>query len=172
MNKYVERALQLMENATRDMSDNDLRYHPAGKWSSADILEHLTLSFVGTCRNLERAIAAGTAPAQRPTFKQRVANFILFELGYFPKGREAPEFVRPTGIMPDPGGQFRANITAMDSTIARAQQTFGAQPIIAVHPILGPLTADQWRKFHYIHTRHHMKHIAALKQHLKRSDRR
>jgi hypothetical protein len=169
MNKHVERALQLMENATRDMSGDDLRYHPAGKWSSADILEHLTLSFVGTCKNIEKTISAGTTPVQQPTFNQRVANFILLELGIFPKGRQSPEFVRPTGSMPNPREQFRANMMAMDGAIARAQQTFGAQKIIAVHPILGPLTAKQWGKFHYVHIRHHMKQIATLRKQLNRS---
>jgi hypothetical protein len=28
------------------------------------------------------------------------------------------------------------------------------------HPILGPLTVDQWRKFHVVHTEHHVRQIS------------
>ncbi|MGZ4836286.1 MAG: DUF1569 domain-containing protein [Terriglobales bacterium] len=27
------------------------------------------------------------------------------------------------------------------------------------HPFLGPLTADEWRKFHWVHGRHHTRQI-------------
>jgi hypothetical protein len=27
------------------------------------------------------------------------------------------------------------------------------------HPFIGPLTADQWRKFHWVHGRHHIRQM-------------
>jgi hypothetical protein len=36
---------------------------------------------------------------------------------------------------------------------------FGSATKILDHPILGPLTAEQWRKFHWVHGRHHARQI-------------
>jgi hypothetical protein len=38
------------------------------------------------------------------------------------------------------------------------------------HLILGPLTAAQWRKFHWIHGRHHVKQILRLREQARNED--
>ncbi|MGZ7099671.1 MAG: DUF1569 domain-containing protein [Candidatus Angelobacter sp.] len=32
------------------------------------------------------------------------------------------------------------------------------------HPVLGPLTAAEWRKFHLVHGLHHVKQIRSLRE--------
>jgi len=49
----------------------------------------------------------------------------------------------------------------MDASLADAERRFGHRTRVLFHPILGPLTAQQWRRFHLVHGRHHLKQIEA-----------
>jgi hypothetical protein len=55
-------------------------------------------------------------------------------------------------------------IAAMDEIIAQCEARFGKRTLLLDHPVLGPLTARQWRKFHWIHGRHHLKQIKELRR--------
>jgi hypothetical protein len=54
-------------------------------------------------------------------------------------------------------------ITAMDEAIAHCEQRHGKRTRLLDHPVLGPLTARQWRKFHWVHGKHHVKQIQRLR---------
>jgi hypothetical protein len=54
-------------------------------------------------------------------------------------------------------------LAAMDDFITRCETRFGRSTRILDHPVLGPLTARQWRRFHWVHARHHMKQIWRLR---------
>ena len=58
-------------------------------------------------------------------------------------------------------------ISAMDDLIAQCEARFGKRTRVLDHPFLGPLTARQWRKFHWVHGRHHLKQIQKLRQAMK-----
>jgi hypothetical protein len=47
----------------------------------------------------------------------------------------------------------------MDKIIAQCEELFGPRQKVLDHPVMGPLTASQWRKFHWIHGRHHIAQI-------------
>lgn len=47
----------------------------------------------------------------------------------------------------------------MESGLSDCERRFGAVTKITDHPLLGPLTASQWRKFHWVHGPHHAKQI-------------
>jgi Protein of unknown function (DUF1569) len=47
----------------------------------------------------------------------------------------------------------------MDTAIAKAEKKYGSQTPLVDHPILGPLRAAQWRKFHWVHGKHHLKQL-------------
>jgi hypothetical protein len=51
----------------------------------------------------------------------------------------------------------------MENLISECDSQFGHGKPIAEHPILGPLTAREWRKFHWVHGRHHARQIIRLK---------
>jgi hypothetical protein len=59
--------------------------------------------------------------------------------------------------------ELALKIAAMDEIIARCEARFGSAKLLD-HPILGPLTGPQWRKFHLIHGRHHVKQIERLRE--------
>ena len=55
------------------------------------------------------------------------------------------------------------SLALVDQVINECEQRFGNQADILVHPALGPLTAREWRKFHCVHTLHHMRQIKRLR---------
>jgi hypothetical protein len=135
---------------------------PPGKWTCAQIIEHLGRAFSGTAAGAQRAVDAGRPLAGRPSPGQRAAVFIVVELGYFPSGRTSPKVAEPLGA--DPAAVLDGtlgHLRAMDDRLARVEHLFGASVRVLDHPILGPLSVRQWRRFHWIHTRHHLEQIAA-----------
>jgi DinB superfamily len=164
MDSYLERLRQAVTSATRGMTIEDLTRRAEGKWSAAEVLEHLYLTYTGTQKAFERCLKAGKPLGGVPTFKQRVSTAAVTEFGYFPKGRKSPDQVFPRGqsaekIVAEIGPQ----IAAMDKAIAECEERYGSRVKVLDHPVLGPLTARQWRKFHLAHGRHHVKQILARK---------
>lgn len=162
MDFYLQRALGEIESTTRSMNLEELRAHPPGKWCAAEILEHLALTFSSTARGLQRRLDSGELAARKPSLRERVITLIVIEAGYFPSGLAAPEYVRPCGLPAETIREtIRNNLLVMDRVITECEGRFGSVRI-ANHPIVGPLTARQWRRFHWIHTAHHMKQISRL----------
>ena len=164
MDSTLQRVQDAIEAATRGMTAEQLVQHPEGKWSAAGILEHLSITFGGTARLMRKCMEGGKPLGSAPTLTQRFATLLVTGWGYFPTGRPAPEFARPQGLSGEAALQtIRENLASMDQALAECEQRFGAQVKIADHVVLGPLTVPQWRRFHWVHTRHHMKQIETLK---------
>jgi hypothetical protein len=162
MDSYLERLRQAITFAIRDMSAEELTRRLEGKWSVAEVLEHLYLTYTGTQKAFERCLKAGKPLAGLPTFRQRVAAAAVTEFGYFPKGRKSPDQVLPRGVAAEKiVAEIGPQIAAMDKAIAECEERYGSRVKILDHPVLGPLTARQWRKFHLAHGRHHAKQIVA-----------
>ncbi len=160
MHRLIDQTLAAIEHATAGLSSSDLDRHPPGKWSSAGILEHLSITFEGTRRNFQKCLDTGARRATRSTLGQRLAVFIVIELGRFPTGRQAPERTLPTGLRGEQAlAVIRGALPAMDAVMTECEARFGRGKI-ADHPLFGPLSLRQWRRFHYIHTLHHLKQIA------------
>jgi hypothetical protein len=160
MNSYLERLQQELEDATGSASTSDLAQAPAGKWNSAQILEHLLLTYKNTTRGLEKCREQGTPLARRVTLKDRVATLLVVNFGYIPEGRKAPERAMPRGMASDEVRQeVVPELQKMAAAFDECERTFGARTKLLDHPFLGPLTADEWRKFHWVHGRHHARQI-------------
>ena len=70
------------------MSSEQLSWHLPGKWSAAEVLEHLYLTYVGTTRGLEKVMTRGAPLATRPSMAQRVLTFVVVKFGpYLPDER-------------------------------------------------------------------------------------
>jgi hypothetical protein len=164
MHSYLQRVQRAIDDAVRGLSLEQLAWHREGKWSAADILEHLSLTYSGTAKNLHRCLGSGRPSITPPTGRQRVAGFVVTGLRYMPPGRKAPAMVIPKGAAPETVlAEVRRTLAAADDAISRCEAQFGAGAKIANHPILGPLSARQWRTFHWVHARHHMKQIACIR---------
>lgn len=165
MDAYLRRLQEGIASATHGMTAEDLRRHPDGKWSTVEVLEHLYLTYTGTVKGFERCLHEGKPLARTPGLQDRMKTLIVTGLGHLPEGRKAPERAQPRGMQADEVmREIGPRISAMDGLITQCEARFGTRTRILDHPILGPLTARQWRKFHWVHGRHHLKQIQKLRQ--------
>src|SRR4051812_3764905 len=165
MHPTVETTWKLISGATQGMSPAELAQHPEGKWSAAEIVEHLLITYPATTAGLRKALAKGAPLGSKPTLKNRLFQFVVLDFGYFPTGRKAPAMTLPKGL--EPAQVVRAVEQAlpdMDNAITECEKRYGGTMKVADHPVLGPLTATQWRQFHHAHAKHHMPQIARLRR--------
>lgn len=161
MHPHLERCLAIVIDATRGAGDEaKVRRDPA-KWSPVEIVEHLTRAYSGTAKGFERCLEKGAPLATSATLKQRVQQFRLMNLGYFPEGRQAPKHIIPTGELDLNAvlDAVRRDLARLDEAAIKAKAALGSGKMLD-HPILGALTTDQWLKFHVVHTQHHARQIA------------
>ncbi len=165
MNSPVQQLANLIANETNGMSASDLDWHPQGKWSVAEILEHLSLTYSGTKIVFDRCLQAGKPSATRATAKERLRAFVVTRGGYMAGGFQAPKGAIPRGLRPEAVVSAIANnLSAMEESIRQCEKHFGRNVKLVNHPILGPLTAAEWRKFHCVHGRHHLRQIRRLRK--------
>lgn len=165
MHPQLQRADTAIHRTVDGMSDTQMLLHPEGKWCTAEILEHLALTFAGTIKVMQRCLAEDKPLATKQSIQQIVGTFAVATFLYVPKGRKSPAQVMPKGADPKTAvAQIFGNLKRMDEAISACQAKFGASTKIADHPILGALTAKQWRGFHLAHTLHHMRQIERIKR--------
>lgn len=169
MDPHLATLQRAITSAIDGLSAEQLAWHPRQKWCAAEILEHLYLTYTGTTKGFGRVLAAGQPLATKPTWKNRAQTMIVFGFGHLPSGRKAPANSQPRGL---PSQQVAAGIGSklaeMDEAIARCQEKFGSRARILDHPLLGPFSTSQWRKFHLLHGLHHVKQIRALRDQMAR----
>ena len=165
MDSRLEKLKQALESAVEGMSSEQLSWHAPGKWCAAELLEHLYLSYAGTINGFERVMQAGKPLATRPSMTHRVQTFVVVGLGYMPSGRNAPDVARPRGVPVEKvRSEIGTKLVGMDAIIAQCEARFGGRVHVLDHPILGPLSAPQWRKLHLVHGRHHLKQLLRLRE--------
>jgi hypothetical protein len=142
--------------------DADWYRAPAGKWSPAQIVQHLALGLELSGRTLESRRTH--EPMRRRTRSPvELAGYILvLGLGWFPPGRRAPRATEPAGH-PDRAAverQFRAGV---DQLLVLERELLPARraDLFAKHPVLGDLTLPEWLRFHVWHCAHHARQIRA-----------
>jgi Protein of unknown function (DUF1569) len=150
------------ERTTRGVPPAALSQAPVGKWNSAQVLEHLSLTYTATTKGLLRTMDAGQPQRGKPDFKQRLRRLYVLRIGRFPSGVDAPQHVIPRQELGSESlRRFNDALVAMDATLADAERRFGSGTRLLNHPVLGPLTAQEWRRFHQVHGRHHLRQVAA-----------
>jgi hypothetical protein len=164
MNSAIEQLANSILEATDGLGPSELAWHPEGKWSVSEILEHLALTYSGTKIVFDRCLQAGKPSATAPTLRDRLGAFVVTRLGYLPAGRQAPAPTRPKGRSCDAVlAGMRAEIASMEESITQCEQRFGSGLKLVNHPILGPLSATEWRRFHWVHGRHHLRQVRRLR---------
>ena len=165
MDANLAQLRSLLANAIRDMTLEQLTRHREGKWSPAEILEHLNLTYTGTIKSLERCLNSGNTSASSDRSRMRWQRLILIRGGYFPRGRQSPPRVQPRGTPPEQvASEILENVSRLDGVIQDCEIRFGRSKPLADHPVLGPLTAAEWRKFHLVHGKHHAKQLRRLRE--------
>jgi hypothetical protein len=171
MDSQLEELKQALESAVEGMSSEQLSWHPAEKWCAAEVLEHLYLTYTGTIKGFEKVMSSGKPLATRASMRQRVRALVVVGFGHMPAGRKSPAVAQPRGLAVEKvRNEVGATIVAMDAIIAQCEGRFGRGRKLLDHPILGPLTAAQWRKFHLVHGRHHQKQLLRLRDGTRQND--
>jgi hypothetical protein len=160
MNANLARCLAVLTDATRGLSNEHAKQHVDGRWSIAEIVEHLQRAYSGTAKGFERILETGSPLATPLSLRQHLRIFVVVSVGYFPPGREAPKHVLPTGQVELDAAldAARDSLQRLDRAADAARRRFGAMKVLD-HPILGAFTVDQWHRFHWVHTRHHERQI-------------
>ena len=164
MDSRLEELKQAVESSVEGLSSEELSWHPADKWCAAEVLEHLYLTYTGTIKGFAKVLEAGKPLVTRASMKQRVRTLVVLVFQHMPEGRQAPANTRPRGLPAEKvRSEVGAKIAQMDAIIAQCEVRFGRGIPLLDHPILGPLTALQWRTFHLVHGRHHVKQLLRLR---------
>ncbi len=166
LDRGLEKLRHKIAATTAGLSAEKLAWRRPGKWSAAETLEHLYLTYTGTIKGFERVQESGRSSATVPTWRQRGRTLVVVGLGYMPGGRAAPPVARPRGLPPEKVlAEILLKIDEMDAVICRCEAKIGRGKLLN-HPVLGPLTGAQWRKFHLVHGLHHLRQIERLRQNL------
>ncbi|HEX9705857.1 MAG TPA: DinB family protein [Gemmatimonadales bacterium] len=141
--------------------DADWHRAPPGKWTPAQIAEHLAIGLDATSRRFaERGERPPMTRRSRSAFA-RLAEFFILGLGWYPQGWfAAPEGTRPTA-RPDASAverKFRDS-HARFIDLARTLLPRRRADLFVKHPVLGDLTLEEWLRFHVVHSAHHVKQI-------------
>src|SRR5262249_12608803 len=125
------RLQQLQESITAavdGMTPQQLTWALPQKWSIAQVLEHLLLTYRGTALACERCLGTGKLLAKSsPTLRQRLQVWVIVNFKYMPRGREAPERSRPKGLPPETVlAELTAKLGTVDELLTWCEQRFGA----------------------------------------------
>jgi hypothetical protein len=165
MDPLLERLQIEIVSVAKSIPPEELARRAEGKWSVAEILEHLYLTYTATTKGFQRCLDNGKPLATGSNWKQRVAQTVTVGVGHMPGGRESPPAVRPKGVSTEMVlAEIGSKIEIMDQAIAACEKRFGTRIKLLDHGILGAMTGKQWRKFHCVHGRHHLKQIAELRK--------
>jgi hypothetical protein len=172
MDAILQRLHDKFEVATEGISADAWEIAPEGRWSCAKIVEHLGRSYGTTAKLLETAIDSGQKPKMdKPTWKQTAARLLICHMGYFPGGRKAPEMVQPIGLAGIAAlERALSSLERMAAAIDAAELIWGTGPI-APHFLLGPMTGEEWRRFHACHGLHHLRQLRSRAAYARRMEK-
>jgi len=77
MDSYLERLQQAIASATRGMTSEELTRRRGEKWSAAEVLEHLYLTYTGTLKGCQRCLEAGRPMVSSPSLKQKLSTALV-----------------------------------------------------------------------------------------------
>lgn len=144
----------------RGRPDSDWEHGPPGKWTPAQIVEHLALGLTLSAETLLKRRDYAPMSRRRRTPAENVATFLIMGLRWFPPGRKAPERTVPSAVVSRTSAEqhFLAALELWDQ-VDRALLPERRANLFAKHPRMGDLTVEEWMRFHRIHARHHARQI-------------
>ena len=121
-------------------------YERSGNWSLGQICHHLMEVLIGSMEGFPAFSGGGDDPerARRVALGRRM----ILDRGEMPRGVRLPDAFAPRADLDD-----RAEAEALRGAWRVYHQH--AEPL-ADHPLLGPLTRDEWLRFHCVHSAHHL----------------
>jgi hypothetical protein len=159
VDNQLSRLEPIVFNPIHGVKQEDWRRAPEGKWSLAQVIEHLAITMDVVTDGLE-AREDKQGMERRATPAQSVMRHTLLGRGQFPKGMRAPDITIPSED-PDPelsAANFRMAVERTRTMVDQwpEEQQLG---VFLHHPILGDLNVPEWVRFHYVHSTLHSRQI-------------
>jgi Protein of unknown function (DUF1569) len=171
MHAVLERVVEQISGEVRHLDGDAIQLHPkdlAYKWNAQQVIEHLVLGYRMTTEALETRLKKGRLSRKhKRTYLQWSLQMMILTFGAMPHGVPALEETMPKpGGLPAMSGReltdlLRREIEAMDTVLDACRRRFGIERV-GIHPFLGPLRVDQWRRFHAIHGVHHLGQLRSI----------
>ena len=171
MHAVLERVVLQISNDIRNLDADTAQQHPGDRthdWSAQQVVEHLILSYRTTSHLLESRLKKGRPSRnQERTWLQCFLQVMILSLGKLPRGVPTLDETRPeSGEFAVMNGEqlatmLGAEMQLMDAVLKRCRHKFGMERV-AIHPWLGPLRVDQWRRFHVVHALHHVEQLRSV----------
>src|SRR5258708_7755204 len=135
---------------------------PAGKWTCAQIVEHLAISLEYSAVTFDKRRAHDSMVRRPRRFMERLGSAVILGLGWYPQGFKAPEGTVPAANVTSPAAEakFRAGLTNWQELQHMLLPARRVHPVVK-HPPLGDLTAEEWMRFHALHAPPHAQQIKA-----------
>ena len=100
---------------------------PDGTWCTAEVLEHLYLTYTGTVKGLGAVSAGRKTPGQSDHPEAASTIALVIGLNYFPQGSKSPERARPKGMSADKVmAEIGSQIATMGELLAECEARYGA----------------------------------------------
>lgn len=140
--------------------DADWQRAPAGKWTPAQIVEHLAIGLETSAAKFRERATRAPMSRRRRTATEWAAYVLILGLGWYPRGRRAPEGTVPAARALGAAAErrFRSGLAAWE-TLERDLVPVRGRDLFVKHPRLGDLTMEEWIRFHDAHCRHHARQI-------------
>jgi len=140
--------------------DADWYKSPPGKWTPAQIVEHLALGLEWSATGFEKRRARDPMMRRPLTLPQRVTKFLIMGLGWFPVRVRAPEGAVPGAQVDRAAAEahFRRGVER-NLELARLLLPARGRDLFVKNPRMGDLTLSEWMDFHVRHARHHVRQI-------------
>jgi hypothetical protein len=144
----------------RERSDAEWERGPAGKWTPAQIVEHLALGLRLSGETFLARRSHAPMARRRRTPAERIATLLILGFRWFPPGRKAPSRTTPTEQVTRRAAEesFLAGLSVW-AQIERELVPTRGHDLFVKHPRLGDLDIGEWIRFHLIHARHHARQI-------------
>jgi DinB family protein len=135
---------------------------PPGKWTPAQIVEHLALALELSATTFAARRAKEPMTRRGTTLREKIGKVFTFGLGRFPPGLKAPDRTTPPPQVDGRAAEahFRSALAAWEA-VERDLLPGRRHDLFVKHPRLGDLTLEEWGRFHLVHARHHARQIRA-----------
>ena len=127
----------------------EFNHRVMGQWTAAQNLYHLAAAFEASIEGLPVGYPGPVRLAVRP-LRWMITRF------RFPPGLPIPQAIR-FRLEPPPDADFEEQKVRLLTSIDRFEGFTGQHP---PHPVLGPLSREEWVGFHLRHCQHHLAFIA------------
>jgi hypothetical protein len=165
MHPVLKSALGPLAAAITVLSVEEAQVAPTpgqGRWCAQQVLEHLILSYELTSRELKKQIVSGRVPRNRRNLLEFLLRMQTIGLAQMPFGIPTMRALRPLEWEPESGAMIAARFLeaaeSMDALLVTCRKTFGIQAC-GEHPFFGVMRVDEWRRYHAVHARHHLKQL-------------